>query len=408
MAVRKFYSNKPKPGWRENPSYKPLNKIPEGEEQEDCEKKYFSWGYRVDLEPVEYNKKGQLKRNRPTESGFASRRAAMDAVTRLKLGEKDEKYSIKKTIYPGVAEVLQAGINRLVSKKERSRAAKIFNLWLEILGKNLKLDELKTEHLNLYVKERRGKIKDASINREITNIASALHSAHKDFTVLENWVCPRIPRLKVKRGRRERLITRLEIDALLKELFKPRGSSEAKEEYEKRRVVGQAFQMTLLTGARLGEITGLRWDHIDFAGKILQIHGVKSQYVSASVVRYLELTPTMVRIFRTRQNADAFGEYVFCRTGNSITDYYLILGEAAKAAGLNYGQDKKGGFVTHDARHTAVTNMLQHGIDLSTIGSITGHSDKTLILHYAHASRESRRVAGKVLDDFAHSSSGEF
>jgi len=44
--------------------------------------------------------------------------------------------------------------------------------------------------------------------------------------------------------------------------------------------------------------------------------------------------------------------------------------------------------------------MLQAGVDLATIGSITGHSDKTLILHYSHATRELKRKAGKVLDDF--------
>jgi integrase len=408
MAVKKFYSNKPKPGWKENPGYVPPDKIPKGENQKDNQKKYYSWGYRVDLEPVEYNKKGELKRNRPSEACFESRKAASDAVTRLKMGEKDAKYSIKKEVFPALADVLQAGVNRLVSKKERTRAATIFNRWIELIGKNIKIDELRREHLKLYVDERRGQIADGSINRELNNIASALHNAHHDYQMLEDWVCPRIPRLKVKRGRRERLITKFEIEALFGHLFKPQTEKETKEDFEKRRVVGQAFQMALLTGARIGEIAGLRWEHIDWQAKVLQIHGVKSQYVSSSLVRYLELTPTMERILRSRQNIDAFGQLVFCKTGNSITDYHSILANAAKEAGLAYGKGKKGAFVTHDTRHTAVTNMLQGGIDLSTIGSITGHSDKTLILHYGHATRDSRRAAGAVLDEYARSSSDEF
>jgi hypothetical protein len=45
--------------------------------------------------------------------------------------------------------------------------------------------------------------------------------------------------------------------------------------------------------------------------------------------------------------------------------------------------------------------MLQDGRDLATIGSITGHADKTLILHYGHASTESRDKAMDVLEKFA-------
>ena len=45
--------------------------------------------------------------------------------------------------------------------------------------------------------------------------------------------------------------------------------------------------------------------------------------------------------------------------------------------------------------------MLQAGRDLTTIGSITGHADKTLILHYGHASTESRDRAMDVLETFA-------
>ncbi len=47
--------------------------------------------------------------------------------------------------------------------------------------------------------------------------------------------------------------------------------------------------------------------------------------------------------------------------------------------------------------------MLKAGRDLATIGSITGHADKTLILHYGHASTESRDKAMDVLESFAGS-----
>lgn len=402
MATRKFYSNKAKAGWRDNPSHTPPERLSKGEKQKEHQKKYYSWGYDIDLETEEWDPEtGKPKRNRRREAGFESRGKADAAAARLKYSEKEEKYNLKKQPFPGIVEVLQKGLERLLSKKERVRAKTIFNRWLELLDCNLRIDELRTSHLNIYVQDRRGKVADGSINREINNIASALHNAHEDFPILERWICPRIPRLKVKRSRRERLITRIEINLVFNFLFHVRTDDESIREYENRRVVGQAFQMALLTGARIGEIAAMRWEHIDWGEKILQIHGTKTQYVSASTVRYLELTPSMEDILLIRQQLDMFGEYVFSRTGNSITYYHRIMKDAAGRAGIAYGKNKEGAFITHDARHTAVTRMLQGGVDLSTIGSITGHSDKTLILHYSHATRESRRVAGRVLDDFA-------
>jgi len=39
-------------------------------------------------------------------------------------------------------------------------------------------------------------------------------------------------------------------------------------------------------------------------------------------------------------------------------------------------------------------------IDLSTVGAITGHTGANLILHYSHATRESRKKATSVLETF--------
>lgn len=114
----------------------------------------------------------------------------------------------------------------------------------------------------------------------------------------------------------------------------------------------------------------------------------------------MELNPTTETILRERQTLGTFGEFVFSRTGNSVTKYHEILSDASQKVGINYGANVRGGFITHDARHTAVTRMLQAGVDLSTVGAITGHSDANLILHYSHATRESHKNAIEVLENF--------
>lgn len=374
MAIRKFYSNKAKPGWR----------------WDEKEKKFSSWGYDIRFED------GTRKR----ENGFASRQLAENAVARIRISEKEGKYDLARREFPLIAEVLEKRIPRIESQKERIRAVTILQRWLDMLPPNLKVNELTAAHIRQYITERITEVKAVSVNREITVIASALHSAHVDFPELETWTCPKIPRPKVERSRRERLITQEEIMKILTELFAPRKTGETERDFNRRRTVGQVFQMSLLTGARIGEITALRWEQIDFKARILQIIGRKNRFKVAKTVRYLELTPTMEEIFRERKKANAFGEYVFCRTGNSVTDYHKILRQAAESVGIAYGAKTRGGFITHDARHTAVTRMLQAGVDLSTVGAITGHSDSQLILHYSHATRESRKQAVSVLENF--------
>jgi integrase len=378
MAIRKFFSNKAKAGWRWDAG----------------KEKFWSWGYDIRLE------NGKRKR----ESGFATRSLAENAVARIRIGEKEGKYNLQPQKFPTLKEVLEKRLFRYDDQKERKRAETVFSRWLEMLPASLKLNELATAHLRLYISERLQQVKAVSVNREMNCIASALHSAFLDFPELENWNAPRIPRPKVERSRRERLISGAEIMRLLSGFAESRRETETAHEFERRRVVGQVFQMCLLTGARPGEIIRLRWEQIDFKAKLLQIVGTKTRFKQAKAVRYLEITPTIEQILLERKEKDAFGEFVFSRTGNSVTHYYEILQAESERAGVIYGKNKAGGFVTYDARHTATTRMLQAGVDLSTVGAITGHSDANLVLHYSHATRESRKKAVSVLEEFVANS----
>ncbi len=124
--------------------------------------------------------------------------------------------------FPLVLEVCEKRLKRIESKKERTRAITILNRWLEMLPPNLKINELAQSHIRLYINARITEVKAVSVNREITIIGSALHSAYVDFPELETWTCPRIPRPKVERSRRERLITQEELMKLLTELLSAR------------------------------------------------------------------------------------------------------------------------------------------------------------------------------------------
>ncbi len=342
------------------------------------------------------------------EPRHLSHQADYSALQRKGVDGKRFLADLRKGKFPLLTEVLEKRLERIESKKERVRAETIFSRWLTMLPKRLRFNELAPEHIQLYIDERMREIKASSINREVACLGSAIHSAHVNFPELAGYPTPKIPRPKVEQSRRERLITQDEVMKVLTHLLSPLREDESNIDFRRRIVVGQVFQMALLTGARVGEIIALRWSQIDFDARILQIIGTKTRFKSAKVVRYLEVTPSIEAILRDREtfrsdNPKRRGtvcEFVFSKTGNSVTKYHQILRDAAKATGVTYGADIRGGFITHDARHTAVTRMLQAGIDLSTVGAITGHTDANLILHYSHATRESRKKATSVLETF--------
>ncbi len=385
MAVRKFYSNKTKAGWKFD-----------GE-------KFWSWGFDI------YLASGKRKR----ESGFATKTLAENAVARIKISEKENKYDLETREFPLLSVVLDHRLLRIENRRERIRAERIFRVWLKLLPAFLRIDDLTASDIRKYINLRLPEVKAETVNREITVIASALHSAFLDFPTLESWNCPKIPRPKYqksrreriitddeagKKSRRERIITDDEAGRILNYLFSPKFETESGADERNRNRVGRVFHFALLTGARIGEIAALAWTQIDFSGDCVQIVGMKTRFKQARNVRYLELTETMREIFAAQKIHDDFPEFVFSKTGNSITDLYLHFEAACRSSGIKYGRGLRGGLVIHDARHTAITKMLQAGIDLSTVGAISGHSDAHLILHYAHATRESRKKAVEVLD----------
>ena len=143
---------------------------------------------------------------------------------------------------------------------------------------------------------------------------------------------------------------------------------------------------------RHGEIDNLLWAHI--GTERIKVLGTKT-----NKTRYVPITPVIAEVLAARKAATR-SRYVFTAGGNTPPNFYRILGDACKAVGVPYG-DERNGIRMHDCRHTATTDLLQAGIDLSTVQAITGHSDRTMILYYSHPTGESLERAAKVLNKVA-------
>lgn len=375
--IKKFYSRrKEMPGWKRDPETGQL----------------WSWGYDIRL---------RNPKRRARESGFATRGDAEAAVGRIRQLEKESKHGfISAASAPTFDELVKRRLASIHNPRERARSTRILGDLAKVLPARIKVTELSSEHLQLFVERRLSDgLKSQSVNRELNSVMAALNSARKLFGRLAQWTPPAAPRPKQSKAARERVITQAEKDKLLGYLLAPRRDGERESDARARRDAGLIIHVALLTGLRHGEINRLMWHDLD-GTRSLKVVGTKTATVSNPTRYITPLTPTMLAILDERRRRSST-PYIFTRSGGALPRFYQILRKACEVCGIPYGRDAAGGLVMHDARHTATTRLLQAGVDVATVQSVTGHSDKTMVLYYAHATTSSRERAAAALEAYA-------
>lgn len=375
MAIRKFYTKREKQHWKYDAKVK----------------LYWSHGYDIRL----------ADGRRVREAGFMTEADAVAAVGRIRQMEKECKHGfITAGSEPTIGELIEKRLASIRNPRERSRSTRILGDLAVVLPPKMNVLELKSAHLQLFVNRRLSDgIKPQSVNREPNSVVACLNAARTPFARLDQWVPPRAPRPKAPKGRRERVFTAGEVERLLGYLLAPRQEGERVAAARARRDVGLIVCFALLTGMRHGELNKLRWEHIDWDGGRLKVLGTETQNVS-NPTRYVTLTKTMLDILDERRRLSS-SSFIFTRSGGMLPEFYQIIRRACAACGITWGRDAEGGLVLHDARHTATTQLLQAGLDLATIQAITGHSDKTMVLYYSHATPASRERAAAALEAYA-------
>lgn len=242
------------------------------------------------------------------------------------------------------------------------------------------------------------KLRANSINRELEAVTAMLRAAGRYFPSLESWKPPAMPYEPVPEAGRERVITRDEEGGLLGELRRDRRPREQLLAWRTRQTVADLWELAPAVGMRRSEMRLMEKSWVDLAGGVVNL---PPRIVKTRKAREVPLNEDALDILRRRCAEHPASKYVFtnARGSNVLSEYqlYRALRNAAARAGLSYGRDVEGGFVLHDARHTAVTRMLQGGADLATVGDVVGHTKKTMTLRYGHSTLESKRRAVGLL-----------
>jgi integrase len=171
--------------------------------------------------------------------------------------------------------------------------------------------------------------------------------------------------------------------------------------------LSQVIRVALGQALRIGEVVGLEWGDIDFAGgKVTIQRSVDKDGIEGTTKgkrkRVLDLTPkAREALLELRGSSDGTGRVFRNRDGNpwAYSDISRSFNAAVEAAALQVTEDGK--VVFHSLRHTAISTLANDPrIPLLYVRDFAGHADLTTTQDYMHPV-ESETVAAAVAEALA-------
>lgn len=166
-----------------------------------------------------------------------------------------------------------------------------------------------------------------------------------------------------------------------KKLFK--AIDELENEQRIRRQVADAIRVIALTGARRGEISGLRWRHVDMKKGVVVIpRGEHKTGKQTDQPRVIGL-PSAAQAIVARQEDGSSDEFVFPPLSGkgpiSLSKPWRTIRERA-------GLSKEIGL--HGLRHSLATQMAVSGAQAAQIMAVMGHRDMITSQRYIHIAQD--------------------
>jgi len=219
---------------------------------------------------------------------------------------------------------------------------------------------------------RGGQRAPATVNRLFAYLGALMTFAVKERHWLESNPLRSIKKLGEPRGR-VRFLSEAERDALLEACIQSASPD-----------LHLIVVLALSTGARRGEIEGLRWKQIDLARETAVLHDTKN-----GETRVLHLAGPALKLLDARSKVRRIDtDLVFARADGKEPIIVEAHWRKARAeAGLE-------DFRFHDLRHSAASYLAMNGATLAEIAAVLGHKTLSMVKRYAHLSDQ--HTAGVV------------
>ena len=195
---------------------------------------------------------------------------------------------------------------------------------------------------------------------------------------------------------------------------------------------GLLFLTTLFTGMRLGEVTALKWKHIDLDKGIISVaesikrsrvytangdfesQNVTKKPKSKSGVRQIPLPEFLIDKLKHCKPAtdddQTAQKYVFCTSNgthlldSNIRKYHHRICSNAKINPIKHtsssSSPKYKGVSFHALRHTFATRLIESGENIKTVSTLLGHKDiETTLNIYAHVLEDIKQQSATKQND---------
>lgn len=146
-----------------------------------------------------------------------------------------------------------------------------------------------------------------------------------------------------------------------------------------------AIRLLLLTGARRGEILGLRWENVNLDAKRLELPDSKTGE------KFVYLPEPAVELLRRLERVEG-NPYVIVggKPGQPLANLKDPWEAIRRAADI---QDVR----IHDLRHSFASVAAASGMSLPLIGALLGHSEAATTQRYAHLADDPLRIAANAI-----------
>jgi integrase len=231
---------------------------------------------------------------------------------------------------------------------------------------SMRLDAITAFTIEKYKKRRLDQdAAPGTVNRELATLSHLFHSA-----VEWRWLdrLPVRPKMLTENAGRIVALTDAECDALV---------TAAVASADPDLWLFVAFGLN--TAMRHAEITSARWDQLDLINRRLSIPAAKAGQ------REQPITPELAELLAAEREMrqDRVGWIFPSPHTDSTVGHRVRMDASFRDAVIRAGLDPA--LVTpHVMRHTAITTLVQAGVDLPTVQRISGHKTLAMVLRYAH------------------------
>lgn len=185
----------------------------------------------------------------------------------------------------------------------------------------------------------------------------------------------------------ERIVSRKEMRLI---------QSKIDEKHEKKPnyIVSYAVRLASLTGMRVGEISALRWDHVDFEEGVILIDQAETfnqktkEYSITTTkndqVRYIPITNEIKKLLDEVRSVEEkygyLGEYVFSNEHGQI--HKVAIGRCATNTSSQAGIDTPKSI--HAYRRTINSRLKENGVSTMVASSMLGHTEEVNEKNYTY------------------------